>query len=144
MRVLYVPAGRPPKISEKEKQMKAIIAVANDQVVQSIACIIQAPSLMVLVRMYRGCTALMDRNRFDRVGINALANHPDIPGIGAASVVFDLDDKSRPRTDESLAERLRHLRDWLTNECGVTEIDYKSYKTRGDLCIDLGQTFRLN
>jgi hypothetical protein len=124
--------------------MKAIIAVASDQATQSIACIIQAPSLLVLVRMYRGCTALMDRNRYDRVGINALANHPDIPGIGVASVIFDLDGKSRPRTDESLAERSQYLRDWLMNECGVTEVSYKSYKTRGDLCIDLGQTFRLN
>ena len=129
--------------------MKAVIAVVVNEtqgreMVQTIACAIQSPKLEVLERMDQGWTALMDAHRCDRVGINALANYPDLPGIGVASVVFQLDQKSSPKTEEAFWSRLRNLRHWLRSECGVTEIQEVTFPTRGDLCIDFGESYRLN
>lgn len=136
------------QLSEKEKQMKAIIAVTKPQVnaVRTIACVIQGqgPTLETLERVAQGWTALMDAKKCDQVGINALAGHPDLPGLGATSIVFHLDQKSSPQTDEALEARLRNLRHWLRTECRVTEIQETVFPTRGDLCIDFGESYRLN
>lgn len=128
--------------------MKAIIAVTKPQksAVRTIACVIQGqgPKLEVLERVAQGWTALMDAKKCDQVGINALAGHNDLPGLGATSIIFMLDEESSPQTDEELGARLQNLRYWLSTECGVTEIQETVFPTRGDLCINFGESYRLN
>ena len=124
--------------------MKAIIGYVTDQygpgqtIRQTIGCIIESPQLQPLERMAHGCTVIMDNGLCDRVGINAIGDHPDFPGA-SASIIFHLDNASSPQTAEALGARLLKLRRWLAEICHATEIQEVAFKSRIELCLYLGE-----
>lgn len=116
-----------------ETARKAIIvsSVAG----QYIGCLVQDPAVLPILRLSAGCYRLLRAGYRERVGINAFADHPDLP---KASVSFTF------RLDQSIlthdaAHRKAVMRSWLEREFGVTDFEEKQMPSHRELCEYLGE-----
>lgn len=115
-------------------QRAIIVSVPQKHILgQSIGFVVTLKRHMRLGRLIRICNRLTNGSSHERVSINILGSHGDIPG-NCISVAFHFPMKAVPVSEETISHRSRVIRQWLRDEFNVTDFDEKAFHSREELC----------